>query len=121
MWAAWTLNVCVASGLTNADAGAEGCAERREALRLHRVHGLPRRLRQRRRPAHAAGQRAQLYGPEGPARHRPCTSEDDAKAVRKSHENPLLKKVYAEYLGEPGGHKAHHILHTSYVAREKLY
>ena len=47
--------------------------------------------------------------------------EDDAKAIRKSHENPLLKKVYAEYLGEPGGHKAHHILHTSYVAREKLY
>ena len=47
--------------------------------------------------------------------------EDDAKAIRKSHENPLLKKVYAEYLGEPGGHKAHHILHTSYVARKKLY
>ena len=47
--------------------------------------------------------------------------EDDAKAIRKGHENPLLKKVYAEYLGEPGGHKAHHILHTSYVAREKLY
>ena len=47
--------------------------------------------------------------------------EDDAKAVRKSHENPLLKKVYAEYLGEPGGEKAHHILHTRYTAREKLY
>ena len=48
-------------------------------------------------------------------------SEDEAKAVRKSHENPLLKKIYAEYLGQPGGEKAHHILHTSYVKREKLY
>ena len=47
--------------------------------------------------------------------------EDKAKAVRKSHENPLLKKVYADYLGEPGGEKAHHILHTSYVKREKLF
>ena len=49
------------------------------------------------------------------------SEEDAAKAVRKSHENPLLKKIYADYLGQPGGEKAHHILHTSYVKRDKLY
>lgn len=43
---------------------------------------------------------------------------DANKTFRKSHENPSIKKVYAEYLGEPGGEKAHHILHTSYVARK---
>ena len=48
-------------------------------------------------------------------------SEDEAKAVRKSHENALMKKIYAEYLGEPGGEKAHHILHTTYQKRDKLY
>jgi len=48
-------------------------------------------------------------------------SEDAAKTVRKSHENPLLKKIYADYLGQPGGEKAHHILHTSFTKREKLY
>ncbi|NLP26603.1 MAG: 2Fe-2S iron-sulfur cluster binding domain-containing protein [Clostridiales bacterium] len=42
---------------------------------------------------------------------------DSARAVRKSHENPAIKELYAEYLGEPGGHKAHELLHTSYVKR----
>lgn len=42
---------------------------------------------------------------------------DAAKTFRKSHDNPSIKKVYEEYLGEPGSEKAHHILHTSYVKR----
>ena len=42
---------------------------------------------------------------------------DFAKSVRKSHENPAIKELYAEFLGEPGGHKAHKLLHTSYVKR----
>ena len=36
---------------------------------------------------------------------------------RKSHDNESIKLLYKEYLGEPGSHKAHKILHTSYVAR----
>ena len=39
--------------------------------------------------------------------------------MRKSHESPIIKKVYEEYLGQPGGHKSHELLHTSYVARKK--
>ncbi len=46
-------------------------------------------------------------------------SEDEASTYRKSHENPIVKKIYDEYLGEPGSHKAHHLLHTTYVARGK--
>ena len=42
---------------------------------------------------------------------------DAAKAIRKSHENPSIKKVYEEYFGEPGSHKAHEVLHTTYVKR----
>lgn len=42
---------------------------------------------------------------------------DAAKELRKSHDNPSIKKLYDEYLGEPGSEKAHHILHTSYVKR----
>ena len=37
--------------------------------------------------------------------------------VRKSHENSAVKKLYDEYFGEPGSHKAHEILHTKYVKR----
>ncbi|MCR5222823.1 MAG: iron hydrogenase small subunit, partial [Lachnospiraceae bacterium] len=43
---------------------------------------------------------------------------DKNAAVRKSHEVPEIKKLYAEYLGKPGSEKAHHLLHTSYVKRE---
>ena len=42
---------------------------------------------------------------------------DEAKAIRKSHENPAIRKLYEEYLGEPGSHKAHEYLHTTYVKR----
>ncbi len=43
--------------------------------------------------------------------------QDNAAAVRKSHENPAVKAVYDEFFGEPGSHKAHEILHTTYVKR----
>lgn len=47
--------------------------------------------------------------------------EIDAKAKsRKSHENESVKKLYDEFLVEPNGHKAHEILHTSYMDRKKL-
>jgi len=44
---------------------------------------------------------------------------DEKSTIRKSHENPVLKKIYEEYIGEAGGHKAHELLHTSYTPREK--
>lgn len=44
---------------------------------------------------------------------------DRNNAVRKSHENEAIKTLYTEYLGQPGSHKAHDILHTTYVARKK--
>ena len=42
---------------------------------------------------------------------------DKNRPHRKSHDNEDVKAVYAEYLGEPNSHKAHELLHTSYVAR----
>ncbi len=44
-------------------------------------------------------------------------AEDESKTIRKSHENPDIKKIYADYLGQPGAHKAHELLHTTYVKR----
>ena len=44
-------------------------------------------------------------------------TEDEAKVLRKSHENPFVQSLYAEYLGEPGGHRSHDLLHTHYVPR----
>ncbi len=42
---------------------------------------------------------------------------DENRPLRKSHLNEDVKTIYAEYLGEPNSHKAHELLHTSYVAR----
>ena len=42
---------------------------------------------------------------------------DKDNPIRKSHENPAIKELYATYLGEPGSKKAHHLLHTTYVKR----
>lgn len=42
---------------------------------------------------------------------------DRDNPVRKSHENPAIKELYATYLGTPGSKTAHHLLHTSFVKR----
>lgn len=44
---------------------------------------------------------------------------DEKSTIRKSHENPAIKKLYKEFLEKPGSHKSHELLHTTYVAREK--
>lgn len=44
--------------------------------------------------------------------------EDADKPIRKSHENPYIKMLYKEYLGEPCGHLAHELLHTVYYDRK---
>jgi len=46
--------------------------------------------------------------------------EDEGKALRKSHENPDIQKLYKEYLGAPLGHLSHELLHTHYVPRERV-
>jgi len=51
------------------------------------------------------------------ARAKAIYDEDEAMTIRKSHENPFIKKLYEEYLGEPCGHKSHKLLHTHYKAR----
>lgn len=46
-------------------------------------------------------------------------NDDKSLPVRKSHMNPDIKAIYAEYFGEPNSHKAHEILHTAYTQRSK--
>ena len=46
-------------------------------------------------------------------------SIDEKSTIRKSHENPVLKQIYEEFLEKPGSHKAHELLHTTYQKREK--
>jgi len=45
--------------------------------------------------------------------------EDEKMTIRKSHENPEVKTLYEEFLGEPNGHKSHKLLHTYYTERNR--
>ena len=45
------------------------------------------------------------------------TADSEKLDVRTSHENSVVKALYDDFLGAPGSHKAHEILHTSYVKR----
>ncbi len=44
-------------------------------------------------------------------------SEDERQTLRQSHNNPQLKALYSEFLGEPNSHRAHELLHTHYTPR----
>lgn len=46
-------------------------------------------------------------------------SIDEKSMIRKSHENPVIKEIYQEFLQRPGSHKAHELLHTHYTERSK--
>ncbi len=43
--------------------------------------------------------------------------EDESKVLRKSHENPYIQQIYADFLGAPNGHLSHELLHTVYTPR----
>ncbi len=64
--------------------------------------GQPKILLPAQRLEAHAGRKAGLY------------SHDKSLTVRKSHENPQIKKLYENFLGEPLGHEAHHLLHTDH-------
>ncbi|MPN12423.1 Iron hydrogenase 1 [bioreactor metagenome] len=53
-------------------------------------------------------------------RSKALYDEDASFAIRKSHENPTIKALYENYLGEPNSHKSHHLLHTTYTKRTNM-
>lgn len=54
------------------------------------------------------------------ARIKGMYDSDKSMKLRKSHENPVIKELYDTYLGQPNSHKAHEILHTEYVKRDRF-
>ncbi len=45
---------------------------------------------------------------------------DRKRPVRQSHNNPMIEKLYEDYLEKPLGHKSHHLLHTTYADRRRM-
>lgn len=71
-------------------------------------------------PGGCVGGGGQPYGVTDELREKRAAglyTEDERLAVRCSHENPHVQKLYEDFLGEPLGEKSHRLLHTTYTAR----
>ncbi|MCL2756192.1 MAG: [FeFe] hydrogenase, group A [Firmicutes bacterium] len=55
------------------------------------------------------------------ARRRASTmyNMDQYNNLRRAHDNPVVKQIYKEFLGEPNGEIAYKLLHTTYKPRKK--
>jgi len=112
------VKVAVAHGLGNARKILEEIKEGKAEYQFVEIMGCPGGcIMGGGQPIVSSKKRSQY--PVRELRAKAIYTIDEQSEIRKSHENPVVKKVYKDYLGEPGGHKAHELLHTHYAAREK--
>jgi len=115
--AGMSINVAVASGLANARSLMEKVRSGEKQYHFIEVMACPGGC------VNGGGQPIQSATVRNwtdlrSERARAIYEEDEALPVRKSHENPVVTRMYEEFLGSPGSHKAHHLLHTHYKARK---
>ncbi len=111
-----TVNVAVANGLNNAKTILEKVKKGEQQYHLIEIMACPGGcVAGGGQPLTNAGAYVYPLDPEMIRKRQGALySIDEAKEIRKSHDNPFIKKLYEEYLGKPGSEKAHHLLHTSY-------
>lgn len=112
-----TLRVGVANGLTNAKILLDAVLTGEKTYHIIEVMACP---------GGCIGGGGQPYPPDGyrifdkrllAKRAQALYTIDGAKEVRSSNHNPAIKQLYENFLGEPGGEKAHQLLHTHYEPR----
>lgn len=111
------LRVGVANGLTNAKAILDKVVNKEKEFHMIEIMACP---------GGCIGGGGQPYPPRGlnildpmllRMRARALYTIDGEKKLRKSHENPAVQEIYRTFLGEPGGEKAHKLLHTHYHSK----
>ena len=113
-----TVRVCVASGLHNAKVVLDGVRSGQLNYDFIEFMACPGGcVNGGGQPLHPATVRSftDLRGLRAKALYK----QDAGMEYRKSHDNPVLQEVYATYLGQPGGHKAHELLHCTYVPQKR--
>ena len=110
------LKVAVASGLSNARKLLEAVQEGKAQYHFIEIMGCPGGC------VNGGGQPQQPGSIRNFVDIRALRAKvlydlDASMPLRKSHENPAVKELYDTYLEKPGSHKAHEILHTTYVKR----
>ena len=115
-----TVRVCVASGLANAKKVLDGIEDGSLQYDFVEIMGCPGGcINGGGQPTQPADVRSWVDIRK--LRAEALYAQDANMPMRKSHENPVVKTLYEEYLGEPGSHKAHELLHCTYVPVEKKY
>ena len=113
-----TVRVCAASGLTNVKAVLDGITAGELHYDFIEFMACPGGcVNGGGQPLHSAD--VLSFTDLRSLRAKALYDQDQAMTYRKSHESPIVKKVYAEYLGEPGGHKAHELLHCTYKEQKR--
>jgi iron-only hydrogenase group A len=111
------INIGVANGLNNAKRLFDRMRNGGQTFHLIEIMACP---------GGCVGGGGQPYPPEGTyvldpdlvrRRARALYTIDAEKAVRRSHVNPSIGRLYETYLGEPNGHRSHELLHTAYTPR----
>ncbi|MDR1393748.1 MAG: [FeFe] hydrogenase, group A [Bifidobacteriaceae bacterium] len=108
------VKVAVTSGLANADILMEQIAKGESPYLFIEVMGCPGGC------ISGGGQPRPTTPAIREKRLQAIYRADEAKTLRKSHENPYIQRLYDDYLGQPCGHLAHDLLHTHYTARGRF-
>ena len=113
-----TVRVCVASGLANAKKVLDGIKAGELNYDFIEFMACPGGcVNGGGQPLHSSDVRS--FTDLRSLRARALYKQDQSMELRKSHESPVVKELYETYLGEPGSHKAHELLHCTYVAQKR--
>ena len=113
-----TVRVCVASGLNNAKKVLDGVKDGSLQYDFIEFMACPGGcVNGGGQPLQPADVRSFTDIPK--LRAAALYKQDAGMEYRRSHENPYVQQVYKEYLGEPGSHKAHELLHCTYVPTKR--
>ena len=109
-----TVNLAVAHGLGNARKAIERIKSGEAAYHFVEVMACPGGC------IGGGGQPRMTTNEVREARIAAIYKEDEGKQMRKSHDNPEIKQIYEEFLGQPLGGKSHRLLHTTYQPRARV-
>ena len=117
-----TVNVAIASGMKSASVLLDEIREGKSKYQFIEIMGCPGGCingggQPYVRPALLPNEPDDILDTYKEKRAQALYSEDERQVVRQSHNNPQIIELYEKFLGEPNGHLAHKLLHTSYAGR----
>jgi NADH-quinone oxidoreductase subunit G/NADP-reducing hydrogenase subunit HndD len=108
-----TIKVAIANGLRNAERLLDEVRAGESDYHFIEVMACPHGC------VGGGGQPLPINEKHKKLRSEGLTNTDENSVVRKSHENPMIKKLYEEFLDEPNSERSHELLHTTFKCRQK--